>query len=155
MLFRSLAFPKPKPPPPKPDPIPPPVVVVQPPPPPPPPPPEKAPWKWVALGVGGAGLVTGAIFTFTSLKAVEDEEDERSKTCENVGSSQGCPDRDRVLELRDDATRDAVIANVGYGIGVVGLTAGVVMLLLDAPANETTSWVPVVGPGVAGVRMRF
>lgn len=141
----TLAFPKPKPPPPRVDPErePEAVVVVQPPP---PPPPEARPWRWVALGIGGAGLITGVVFTSTSLQAVDDEEAERAKTR---------PDRDRVLELRDDATRDAVIANVGYGIGVVGLTAGVVMLWLDASASETTSWTPVVGPGVAGVQTRF
>lgn len=126
-----------------------PTVVVQGPAPPPARQPESrfGAWKWTAFGVGAVGVAAGLAFTVTSMQAVSDESDERDK-----GEA---ADRDRVLGLQDDAVRDAVLANVGYGVGVLGLTAGVVMLLLDAPEGEPTAWQPVLGPGVAGLRARF
>jgi hypothetical protein len=113
-----------------------------------PPPPDEGfgNLKWAAFGVGAVGIVAGVVFTATSLQAVDDEETERSMTD---------PDRDRILDLRDTATRDAVMANLGYGIGVLGLSAGAVMLWMDASQDEASAWLPMVGPGVAGVRARF
>ncbi len=103
-------------------------------------------WKWTAFGVGAVGIVAGVVFTATSLQAVDDEEAERGMAT---------PDRDRILDLRDTATRDAVFANLGYGVGLLGLSAGAVMLWMDASEDEASAWLPMVGPGFAGVHARF
>ena len=72
-----------------------------------PPPPREGlgAWKWTALGVGGAGLVTGIVFSITSAQAVDDEQTERDR-----GED---ADRDRVLGFQDDAIRDPASRRLG------------------------------------------
>ena len=132
---------------------PPPAAVVAPPPgavvtAPPVAPPESrfGAWTWVALGVGGAGVVVGGIFTATSVAAIDEEARARES---NV------PDDDEVFELRDDATRDAALAHVGYGVGLAGLTVGLVMWLLEGTTGEANAWRPTGSPGQVILQKRF
>lgn len=76
---------------------------------------------WVALGVGGAGLVAGAISGAMTL----------SNPC--AGSIQGC-----TRESRDDADRSATISDLSFVVAGVGIVAGVT-LLLTAPSRTSTS----------------
>ncbi len=126
-----------------------PEAAAPPPPPPPPPPPDSVittprpppddsinPWPYVSFGVGAAGLGVGVIYTFATFAALDAEEAARIERNTKA----------EVQRLQRDATSKAVIANVGYGIAAVGLTAGVLMLILDDDEDDESE--PVVSWGV-------
>jgi hypothetical protein len=81
-------------------------------------------WGWLSLGLGGAGLATGLIAGFIML----DEKSKLDGVC-----TETCPS-----ESEDDlaAFRSArTVSFIGYGVGIVGLGAGA-LLLLTAPRAE-------------------
>ena len=81
-------------------------------------------WGWLSLGIGGAGLATGLVGGFIML-------DEKSKLDEVCAPT--CP-----AESEGDleAFRSArTVSFIGYGVGIVGLGAGA-LLLLTAPRAE-------------------
>jgi len=103
----------------------------------------------VALGVG-------ATFGFMALSAYKSAED----ACPTKA---GCsPD---AMDQRDKAGTRANIANVGIGLGIVGIGTAAVLLLTSsssAPAQEKAQsrgfrLEPLVGPqfGGAGIRGQF
>lgn len=122
--------------------------------PPPPPPPESASsgsgfgvWPWVALGVGGAGLVTGAI---TGVLALGKHNDIASKC-----SGGTCPSSQQ--SNIDSYNTLGAISTVGFIVGGVGAAAGVTLLFLQpkaeaspAPAAAGLHITPVVGLGSLG-----
>ncbi|HWZ87266.1 MAG TPA: hypothetical protein VNW92_00405 [Polyangiaceae bacterium] len=99
-------------------------------------PPEPAPKKshtlaYVALGVGGAGLLVG---TVTGVLALGKASDCPNKVC----SSQS---------KLDDAKGMATVSTVGFGIGVVGVALGTILLVTghseeSAPAQSTAHYEP-------------
>lgn len=97
-------------------------------------------WAYVAGGVGAVGLVTFAVFGALDSSKYS----ELSDACPNNHCS---PSR---ADDIDAGRRDQLIANVGLGIGVVGLAAGTVLFLMSSPRTEQTrarsTWV-AVGPG--------
>jgi hypothetical protein len=102
-------------------------------------------WPWVALGVGGAGLIVGAI---TGGIAVGDHSN-LSSAC----SGGTCPPS-QSSNLSSYHTM-GVISDVGFIVGGVGVAAGVVLLLLpshgdSAPPAAGLHVKPVVGLGSVG-----
>jgi hypothetical protein len=108
-------------------------------------------WMYVAYGAGGAGLLTGTVFGIMTLVKAGDlsEKCDAQKTCDP--------------RYRDDlgaANRDAVIAEVGFGVAIAGAAAGTYFLLSGAhDANEkrkrSARIVPVLGPTLFGARGEF
>ncbi len=101
---------------------------------------------WVSLGVGAAGLATGVV---TGLMMMN-----KDATLEKHCDPQ-CP-----REYRDDL--DAfetyrTVSTVGYAVGILGVGAGVALLLTAPSSNEPeeagqlTPWVGVGRVGVRGV----
>lgn len=85
---------------------------------------------YVSLGVGGAGLVVGSIFGGLALsQASRDLKD-------------GKPDE------QASATAKAWVSNIGFGVAVVGVAVGVVLLVTQKPARADTA-VRVMGRGVS------
>jgi hypothetical protein len=130
-------------------------AVVPPPPPPggeqpPPPPPASSPSivPWVVMGIGGVGLVTGAI---TGALAVGDHST-LATACKG-----GCPSTESG-ELSSYHTVGGV-STVAFIVGGVGVAAGAVLLLVQpkvsvgAPPPPATGLhvTPVIGPGSLGV----
>jgi len=104
---------------------------------------------WAALGVGVAGLAAGAVFGVLAGQA-EDDQVAAVKAAEQPGAPS------MVGEINDHneaARRNGVLANIGFGLGTVGVLAGGLLLLADDP--EETAWVPTLMPGAAGVAGRF
>ncbi|HEY6077301.1 MAG TPA: PEGA domain-containing protein [Polyangiaceae bacterium] len=105
---------------------PPPVVaaaVVAAPPPPPPPPPEprsKVP-AYVTLGIAGAGAVVGTIFGIKAL------------------SSKNEFDKNPTGDAADDTERNALIADMAFGVAITLGVTGVVLLTSDDSAAPTTT----------------
>ncbi len=103
-------------------------------------------WGYVALGIGGAGLLTGTVSHFAAKGKQRDLED--------VCQDEACPtstqsDIDSYNTLKS-------VAKVGVVIGAVGVAAGTV-LLITAPKKEpkAASVSAFIGLGSAGVRGVF
>ena len=136
------------PPPPPPEPV---VEAPAPPPPPPPPPPRSKVPAYITLGIAGAGAVVGTIFGIKALGAKNDFDKNPS------GSA------------ADDTERNALIADMAFGVAITLGVTGVVLLTSDdsaAPASAKLHELPkraklVVAPyaspygGGAGARYTF
>jgi hypothetical protein len=140
---------------PEPPPEPPPAPAVEPapaPPPPPPPAPEprsKVP-AYVTLGIAGAGAIVGTIFGLKALSAKSDFDDN--------------PTEDNA----DEVERNALFADIAFGVAItVGITGVVLLTSSDEPIEEANykklpskarlEVTPYVGPkgGGAAARVSF
>ena len=136
-------------------PPPPPTPGVAPPPggapPPPPPPPSSGPLRktlgFVGIGVGGAGLVLGAITGGLALS--------KSTTLSGACTDKQCPSAQQ--SNVDSYHTLATLSTVGFVAGGVLAAAGVVLVVTaPRPVQGREAWVaPVVGPGYAGLQGRF
>ncbi len=98
------------------------------------------PWAWTALGVGAAGVVAGGVFTALAVSSKEAAE-ESETTAES---------RAALEDKQKTANRDAILMQVGFGVGVAGLATGVTLWFLeDEPVSAG------VLPGGGFVRVRF
>ena len=90
------------------------------------PPPDSDAWHgpralpWIVGGVGAAALLTGGVFGVLALRSNSDAQD----LCP---SHRGCSSA--ALDAADRRDREAMIANVGVGVGVVGLGVATWMFL--------------------------
>lgn len=101
------------PPPPPPEPI---VEASAPPPPPPPPPPRSKVPAYITLGIAGAGAVVGTIFGIKALSSKSDYD--------------GGPTASRA----DDTERNALIADMAFGVAITLGVTGIVLLTSDDSA---------------------
>jgi hypothetical protein len=108
--------PKPVPPPP------PPVEAAPPPPPPPPPPPEKRSKvpAYVTLGIAAGGAIVGTIFGIQALSAKGDFEDKATN------------------KSADDTERNALIADMAFGVALTLGVTGIVLLTSDDDDTSKT-----------------
>lgn len=116
---------------------------------PPPPPSNRAklrPYAYIAGGVGVAGL---AAFTVFGLMANSAYSDLQNSCPNNV-----CP-QSKASE-RDSGKTDQLIANIGLGVGIVGVAAGATLFVLSLGGKqgpEATGL--VIGPTALGWRGTF
>ncbi len=101
---------------------------------------------WIAGGIGVVGLAAGSYFGLRALASW----DRRNAHCPS-----GLCDEEAVSQA-SDTDRSALLADVGFGVGIVGVGLGT-YLLLKAPATTErgqrgAKFDPVLGRGVAGVR---
>jgi hypothetical protein len=102
------------------------------------------PWAWIAGGVGVAGLAT---FVISGAIAKSTYDDLQSSCGGGV-----CPGS-KAGEIASGRAQQ-VVANVGLGVGLVGLAAGGVLYFLSIPRAPATSAV-FVSPGAVGFRATF
>ncbi|HKU39151.1 MAG TPA: PEGA domain-containing protein [Polyangiales bacterium] len=89
--------------------------------------PSPALWTGIATGLIGAGAITASILTMTAQQDYDDElKVETTRT--------------KLQELRDDANTKAVVADVLWGVTIVGV--GVTTVLLIADGGEETEKKP-------------
>lgn len=132
------------PPPPQP-PLPPPPVATAPPPPPPPkeePKPASKMPAYITLGLAGAGAVVGTVFGLKALSSKKDFEDK--PTVKNA----------------DDAERNALVADMAFGVAVTLGITGTVLLLSgnkkpDASASNKLHIAPILSPKAQGAAATF
>ncbi|HEY4105631.1 MAG TPA: hypothetical protein VGM44_17150 [Polyangiaceae bacterium] len=106
--------------------------------------------RTLGFAVGGAGvaaLAVGGVFGVLAISAYHQAD-------HDCPSHRGCSDG--VLQLSDTASSRATIANVGVGVGIAGIAAGVALILLSPRAAPSegpaqTSVRLVLAPQVAGV----
>jgi hypothetical protein len=110
---------------------------------------------WIGIGVGGAGIVLGAV---TGGLAAGKKSSASGSPCASGPCAQG--DLTTYQSNRDSYYTMGTISTIGFIAGGV-LAAGGAALLLFGPHGEsapaaTSAWVaPFVGPGSAGVTGRF
>jgi len=126
------------------EPEPPPAVSSSAPPPPPPPPLPPSKRKTIGLVVGGVGvasLAVGAFFGFRTLakKSDSDSECPTATTCSSKG-----------VQANNDAHSAANIANIGLGLGLVGLGVGTYLFLTSPPSNPPPAAAFRVTPSLSG-----
>ncbi|HEU4536557.1 MAG TPA: hypothetical protein VFS00_20675, partial [Polyangiaceae bacterium] len=102
---------------------------------------------YVVGGAGVAALGVGAIFGAMALS--------NYSTAEDQCSDGGCPDRAKAVDTLDRANGQAWVANVGIGLGLVGVAVGS-YLVFFAPAKKpsapaSAAWRLTSGPGQAGL----
>jgi hypothetical protein len=105
---------------------------------------------FVALGVGAAGLAVGSIFGALALGT--------KSSLDNACTNKACPASSQ--GDIDSLSTQAWIANVGFGVGIVGAVTGTVLWLTagsskPGPARQGARFVPWVGIGTAGVGGTF
>ena len=103
------------PPPPPPEPV---VEAPAPPPPPPPPPPRSKVPAYITLGIAGAGAVVGTIFGIKALGAKSDFDKKPSGP------------------TADDTERNALIADMAFGVAITLGVTGIVLLTTDEDAPK-------------------
>lgn len=106
------------PPPPPPEPV---VEAAPPPPPPPPPPPRSKVPAYITLGIAGAGAVVGTIFGIKALSAKNDF------------------DKKPTGPAADDTERNALIADMAFGVAITLGVTGVVLLTSDDSASTSNA----------------
>ena len=94
----------------------------------------------VAIGIGGASFIAGAVFGIMAFERRGRSNDEcPAERCTQLG-----------VELNNQAKTYAWLANVGVGLGLLSAGAGVVLLVTAPKASRAAiRIVPSVGPGVA------
>jgi hypothetical protein len=108
-------------------------------------------WMWISYGVGGAGLVVGSIFGALAL-------DKASFLSGKCGRDGSC-DKQYQGDI-DAGNRDALIANIGFGVAIAGAGVGT-YLLLTRPHRHTerhahaAGVTPLLGPTFVGAAGRF
>jgi hypothetical protein len=99
---------------------------------------------YLGFGVGAAGVIVGSIAGLSHLSKVSKIKDDYC----NGGTT--C--RPGFDEARDDAGPSAVISNIGFGIGAVGIAVGVIFLVAGGTSSPPAgAWIaPTVGVGSVG-----
>ncbi|HEY3666954.1 MAG TPA: hypothetical protein VGL19_13165 [Polyangiaceae bacterium] len=127
---------------------------------PPPPPPEAAPaarkphdstLAYVAFGVGGAGLVVGAVTGGLALG----KRSELASACTPAGDC-----RSNQKNVLSSYHTLGTVSGVGFGLGVVGIGTGIALLLLDhggapAPTPQGLTIKPYIGVASLGALGSF
>jgi Tetratricopeptide repeat len=85
------------------------------------------PWMWTAFAVGAAGVAVGSVFGILAI----DKDAELADACQPKSN---CP-----LDKSDDQAQlddYAMGANIGFGIGIVGLGVGTALWFIDGRTRE-------------------
>ena len=113
-----------------------------------------SPLVFIGFGLGGAGLIAGAITGGLSLSRASEVE----KIC-RAGTCPSQTDLDKAKPIHDSAYTLANVSNVAFAVGVVGVGLGVTGLLLGRSADKKpeseTAFRVFVGPNGALVRGSF
>jgi hypothetical protein len=109
-----------------------------------------------AFAVGGVGLVVGTVFGVLALsaKSTLDGGECTNKVCQPGAKSD-----------IDSLSTKATVSTIGFGVGIVGVAVGAVLLAVEHPGEKTGSaepeapsrprWSPWIGVGSAGVGGTF
>lgn len=104
---------------------------------------------WTSIGVGAVGLAVGTVFGVLALST--------KSTLDRDCVNKACPASSQ-SDVNALGTR-ATVSTVGFGVGIVGIGVGAVLLLTshgtEAPPPTATRITPWVGIGAAGLGGTF
>jgi tetratricopeptide (TPR) repeat protein len=117
-------------------------------PPPPPPPPSNR--KTLAYIAGGGGVASLAVGTFFGLRTLS-KKSESDKECPSASTCSA-----RGVQANEEAYAAATVANIGVGLGIVGLGAAAYLLLTAKPESSASSYrvAPALGQNGGGLWMQ-
>jgi hypothetical protein len=101
----------------------------------------------VSIGVGVAGVATGAVFGILAMNKKNESDDAcPNQQCTAAG-----------VEANADAGRFADYATIGFGVGIAAGILGTVLLLTDSPSQERSTaargWSIVPSTTTGGARL--
>jgi hypothetical protein len=102
-------------------------------------------WAYVAGGAGVAGLLTFGVFGLLNNSSYSSLEDD-------CPSGRCPPGRNDDI---DAGRRYQLIANIGLGVGIVGVAAGTTLFLLGSKQSERPQTALRIAPGAVSVESRF
>lgn len=108
----------------------------------------------IAFGVGGAGVVVGAVSGVLALGKIKDAQ--AGCGAPDAGGTRHCPAGNEAAASSARAARAASV--VGFAVGGAGVVTGAVLAILrpgGAKAPEKTGFDVDVGPGFLGIHGRF
>ena len=110
----------------------------------------------IALGLGGVGLVSLGVGALFGSKASSSERDAFA-LCPDPNT--GCDHATQANQLISDGKSQAMIANIGYGVGAAAIIGGAVLWFTGGPEKASGSRVsirPRIGSSTGiDVRVRF
>ena len=104
----------------------------------------------VVAGIGAAGIVVGGIGGVMAIVKRSDS----NKECPGGTSANMCSAKG--VAANEDAKSMAWVANIGFGVGIVGLTVGAILFFVGKPQQpQRAAIVPVIGPDQLGLAGTF
>jgi hypothetical protein len=82
---------------------------------------------WIAAAVAGVGLVSGTVFGTMALGDEDDFSQKAKSTTYNEGDLQ---------DIKDSGERNAIIADVSFGVAAAAAVVGVIILVTDKKKGE-------------------
>lgn len=112
---------------------------------------------YVSLGVGAAGVIVGGVFLGLHVSS-SGQANQAFTDCEQSGNCDQS-DADRIDQLDGDAATQGTISIIGFGVGAVGIGAGIALLLLpekkEAPPAAGLRVRPYASAHTFGIRGQF
>jgi TolB-like protein len=99
-------------------------------------------WGWTAAGAGAVAVGVGAVFGLAARRALDDEK-----------KASAAGDLATYRSSKDKARSSALLADVGFGVGALGLGVGTWLILTDRPAS--VALLPTDGGALAVYTGRF
>ncbi|MBK8994839.1 MAG: hypothetical protein IPM35_03685 [Myxococcales bacterium] len=120
---------------------------------------------YVALGVGAVGLGLGTVFALKASGKYSDADDlfDKSGCGNSTGAGSTCdkPVQDEIVALDEDGDSAKTLSYVGFGVGIVGIGAGVTLLILSSGSSKSSARpeaprvMPWIGYRSAGITGHF
>lgn len=107
-----------------------------------PPPPKDRTLEWSLIGGGAAVTAVGAVFGVLALSGQSELDDLKADRAPLTQQN------DKV----DEVNRNALIADIGIGVGLVAAGTGLVLMLVDG-GNDQVAIAPAIGSDSAGFAM--
>jgi hypothetical protein len=104
-------------------------------------------WPWVAIGVGSAAIVGGAL---AGMAAKKDADEVADLDVDGDGDTFGAG----AQPLAESAKKKQQLANVLYGVGVIGVGVGVVLYFMGG-SNDGVAVAPIVTGDQVGLAGAF
>jgi hypothetical protein len=117
--------------------------------------------SYAAFGVGIVGLAGGTIFSLSAKSKADEAADLCGGSLSACALDDGSPSANKVTKLNNDSGSNKTLGIVGFGVGGVGIAAGITLFILSSssssseqaaqrPARRITPWVGYNSAGVVG-----
>jgi len=98
--------------------------------------------SYAALGVGVVGLGAGTFFALNSKSKQDDLKDLCGGSASNCLLDDGSPEAAKATKLNNDSGSAKTLAIVGFGVGGVGIAAGITLFILSSSSSSSQASVP-------------
>jgi len=117
--------------------------------------------SYAAFGVGVVGLAGGTFFALSAKSKTDDAADLCGGNLAACSLDAGSPDAERVTKLNNDSGSAKTLGIVGFGLGGVGIAAGITLFVLSSGGGSSAASarpariMPWFGFNSAGVTGKF